>query len=152
MELLDDIFQAHRHRALASNAMETDDEQEDSPEWSSVLTDAMLSLCVEPWRLLRDVVSATFGRMVAGNEIYIQPTFDAPLEVVFGLKKAEKEEEEMKPVSPLRLILSIADSKSKAAQERIGVAGEDDESDDEGDIDDEDEHDHDDKGEDIGEW
>ncbi|VDL19085.1 unnamed protein product [Hymenolepis diminuta] len=131
LELLDDIFQAHRHRALASNAMETDDEQEDSPEWSSVLTDAMLSLCVEPWRLLRDVVSATFGRMVAGNEIYIQPTFDVPLEVVFGLKKAEKEEEEeeeMKSECPLGLILSIADSKSKAAQERIGVAGEDDKS------------------------
>ncbi|KAM3174037.1 hypothetical protein ACTXT7_011357 [Hymenolepis weldensis] len=151
LELLDDIFQAHRHRAPASDAMETDEEQQDSLEWSSVLTDAMLSLCVEPWRLLRDVVSATFGRMVARNEIYIQPTFDAPLEVVFGLKKAEKEEEEeMKPVSPLRLILSIADGKSKAAQERIGVAGEDDESDDEGDIDDEDECLHNDEEEDIG--
>nr|CDS29523.1 DNA polymerase phi subunit [Hymenolepis microstoma] len=153
LELLDDIFQAHRHRGISSNAMETDDEQQDSPEWSSVLTDAMLSLCVEPWRLLRDVASATFGRMVARNEIYIQPTFDVPLEVVFGLKKAEKEVKEAKPVCPLQLILSIADSKSNAAQQRIGVAGEEDESDGESEFDeDEDEHDHDDnkEEEDIG--
>ncbi|VDN96810.1 unnamed protein product [Rodentolepis nana] len=154
LELLDDIFQAHRHRALASNAMETDDEQQDSPEWSSVLTDAMLSLCVEPWRLLRDVVSATFGRMVARKEISIQPTFDVPLEVFFGLKKAEeKEVEETKPVYPLQLILSIADSKSKAAEQRIGVAGEEEESDEESEFDEDDEeHDHDDNKleEDIG--
>lgn len=114
--------------------METDsDGSQNKPEWSSVLTDAMLSLCVEPWRLLRDVVSATFGRIVARNELFIQASFDAPLEVVFGLKKKdvpegeEEEETTEKSVSPLQLILSIADGKSKAAQERIAVAGDEDE-------------------------
>ncbi|KAM7538906.1 hypothetical protein Aperf_G00000057555 [Anoplocephala perfoliata] len=134
LDLLADVSEANRRRTQSSIAMETDsDDPKKIPEWSSVLTDAMLTLCVEPWRLLRDVISATFARMVARNELFIQDSFDVPLEVVFGLKKKDvpegEEEEEQKLVSPLQLILSIADGKSKAAQERITVAGDEDDDD-----------------------
>ncbi|KAL5105291.1 hypothetical protein TcWFU_008918 [Taenia crassiceps] len=138
LSLLDDIFEAHRHRLLAlnitSNAMDTSHDapaaadSDSAPEWSAVLTDTMLSLCVEPWRLLRDVVGATFGRLVVRRELYAPPL--GPPEVVFGVRKKEAEQQNGEALSPLQLILSIADSRSKAAQERIAVAGEEEDGDD----------------------
>nr|CDS21056.1 DNA polymerase phi subunit [Echinococcus granulosus] len=138
LSLLDDISEARRHRSLpittASNAMDTSQgtpastDSDSTPEWSAVLTDAMLSLCVEPWRLLREVVGATFGRVVAQRELFAPPL--GPPEVVFGTGKKEAEEQSEEAMSPLQLILSIADSRSKAAQERIAVAGVEEDEDD----------------------
>ncbi|KAL5971672.1 Myb-binding protein 1A [Taenia solium] len=138
LSLLDDISEARRHRSLVlntiSNAMDTSQDapvstdSDSAPEWSAVLTDTMLSLCVEPWRLLREVVGATFGRVVVRRELYAPPL--GPPEVVFGAGKKEADKQPGGAVSPLQLILSIADSRSKAAQERIAVAGEEEDEDD----------------------
>ncbi|VDK39085.1 unnamed protein product [Taenia asiatica] len=138
LSLLDDISEARRHRSLSlntiSNAMDTSQDapvsigSDSAPEWSAVLTDTMLSLCVEPWRLLREVVGATFGRIVVRRELYAPPL--GPPEVVFGAGKKEVDKQTGEVVGPLQLILSIADSRSKAAQERIAVAGEEEDEDD----------------------
>lgn len=138
LSLLDDISEALDHRSPAlntpSNAMDTSQDaptstdSDPAPEWSAVLTDTMLSLCVEPWRLLREVVGATFGRIVVRRELYAPPL--GPPEVVFGAGKKEGEEQNGEAVSPLHLILSIADSRSKTVQERIAVAGEEEDEDD----------------------
>lgn len=130
ISLLDDISEALRHRvahetdaaSLPSFAKETS-----TPEWSSVLTDVMLSLCVEPWRLLREVVGATFGRIVAKGELF------APSIKLSMFEHAEKTgTEDDGSLSPLQLILSIADGKSRAAQERVAVAGEEEDEEDTG--------------------
>ncbi|VDD75180.1 unnamed protein product [Mesocestoides corti] len=134
LTLIDDISEALKHRnSDASVPMETDLDEasnyEAAPEWSSVFTDAMLSLCVEPWRLLREVIAATFGRMVSHRELFAPPL--APEEAFAVGGKPHKQKDEGKTVSPLQLIISIADNRSNAAQERVVLAGKDDGDDDE---------------------
>nr|VZI46750.1 unnamed protein product [Spirometra erinaceieuropaei] len=72
LTVVDDISECHKRRsasAAGEEAMETEETGTASPEWSSVLTDAMLTLSVEPWRLLRETIAATFSRLVANSEL-----------------------------------------------------------------------------------
>ncbi|VDM02699.1 unnamed protein product [Schistocephalus solidus] len=86
LTLLDDVSECHKRRLASAGsgemAMETDEAEAPPPEWSSVLTDAMLTLSVEPWRLLRDTISATFSRLVANSELLVAPLnaeIDSPI-------------------------------------------------------------------------
>ncbi|BHF79679.1 Myb-binding protein 1A [Sparganum proliferum] len=151
LTVVDDISECHKRRsasAAGEEAMETEEAGTVPPEWSSVLTDAMLTLSVEPWRLLRETIAATFSRLVANSELLVTPlntAVDSPLFGRLGEKSKDAaaasadtgkaDTEDAATPTPLGLILSIMDPRSKGAQSRLldptHDEGDDDDDDDE---------------------